>query len=91
MEAYFKYDPGSFIVWFQSAENPSSRKSAVLSAPSTSNNVYAVTLTITDMPQSMFPGKWVVDWYLVRDNYGTYVQEDFTEQQQQEMWFVFNG
>ena len=91
VEAIFKYDPGSVILWFQSAENSSSRKSAACRVTAkTSDNIYEVTLDISNRPRPMFPGKWIPDWYYISDCYNTFTQEDFTAQQQQEMWFVVN-
>lgn len=86
VEAYFKYQPRSFILWFKSSDNPSSIKSAVSSVSATSDdNIYTVTLSITD---NMFPGKWIADWYYIDDYYGTGKQASFTEEDQQNLWFV---
>ena len=86
VEAYFKYNPGNFVLWFKSSENESSIKSAV-SWPSdtTSDNIYAVTLSIDE---NMFPGKWTADWYFIGDQYNTFSQSSFTEQQRQALWFI---
>ena len=89
VEAEFKYKPKSFILWFKSADNTSSTKSAVTIASGTAaDNIYKVTLTVTG---DMFPGKWTADWYSISDQYGSYVQKSFTDAQKQDVWFDISG
>ena len=86
VEAYFKYRSGSFVVWFKSIDNPNSIACAVTVSDTEQENIYSVTLNIDG---NMFPGKWVADWYYIADQYNTYAQNSFTEQEQENLWFIY--
>lgn len=86
VEAHFKYNPRSFVLWFKSCDNASSRQNGVSLATETADDhIYSVPLTITD---NMFPGKWVADWYYISDQYGAGKQAYFSAEDQENIWFV---